>query len=225
MLLAGLVPTSQVQCNNKLSVYRLRRPKTRTTAPRIANAFTRLDRNVGYMPVINNPGLATESGAPAGWYVVPKAAALCVQTEGRQTSFPRSDEAASSNRRVSAHVKDVDPRRTRLALMILPMGEESPTRYDDPREAEVSPHKALMAVVNMLCEQRMSTPSYVCADPYMMVRDLLALDAKELSMGMVQRGLKRVWPNDCLMHHQDNRYGSFRRFWYFLDVQHAKHTS
>ena len=227
MLLTGLVPTSQVQCNNKLSVYRLRRPKTRTTAPRIANALTRLDRHVDYMPVINTPGLDTEAGAPAGWYVVPKAAALCLQSDGRgrQTAHPRSDEAVSSSRKVSAHVKDVDPRRTRLALMILPMGEESPTRYDDLREAAISPHKALLEVVNMLCETRMSTPSYVCADPYKMVRDLLALDAKELSMGMVQRGLNRVWPNGCLMHHQDNRYGSFRRFWYFFDVQHAKHTS
>jgi len=225
-LLAGLVPSSVCVCTNEVDFYRLYRPKTRSTAPKIEAALESLNRTRDRMPIITGvEPTSTEFNLTAGWYLVPKSAVICVPAEGTRISNPRSDESIIAGRQAAAHIKRVDPRRTRLGFMLLPANAGSPSRYDDLRGAEVSPHKALLAVVDMMAASHCLYPNYVCADPYKIIGDLLKLDPKTLSMGMVQRALYRIWPNGCTMPHPANRYGSYRQSFHFLAVQHAKHTT
>lgn len=210
LLLINMMPSLYPKTAHRVVVHRVRRIKIRTTANKIADSERILER------------LANRN--VSDWQQIAKKDIVLSSPAEASLTIPVCDDTAADMRRSQARLTEVDPRRTRLAYLRVDTVALDAWSNSDTQVAEICPHKAVIDLVEVL-KSREYRQSYFCADAVKLLRNLLKISPKELTMGMVQRATKNIWPNLCTMGVRSRSWDSPHQLWFFVAVQHAAHTT
>jgi hypothetical protein len=227
LLLAGLTPMRGCSVEGSVKVFLGKGIRVRTVRTHIERAITRLS-NV-------RTGIAAEReghSEPNKLLVGPLTAyAHDLQQGGSRRAWsyePTACTAIKATKSAVARINQIDSRRTRLGLLIYPVSQSMPTGDSAHIELLVSPHKALIEIVDILHNASVPYYMYACADPKELLQPLLSKDPKDLSMGEVIRALDRIWPNrGTMISNQHGMYTLRESCWRWdpVPIQHAKHTT